>query len=75
VVRLGLDWDIVEENWDLLRYEKLQDYWTHVAPPLDVMYAAKMGWQPPKRPVKADERKGTLADLISLFGSSGGAIN
>lgn len=51
----------------------MQDYWSTVAPPLDVMYAARMGWKPD--PIKGDRRKGDLGELLAMFGHTGGMIN
>lgn len=52
----------------------MQEYWSTVAPPLDIMAAAYLGWKPEAR-VKADNRKGDLGELIAMFSGTGGVIN
>jgi hypothetical protein len=52
----------------------MQDYWEHVAPPIDVMYAARLGWKPKAR-INSGSPKGDLGDLIAMFSGTGGVIN
>jgi hypothetical protein len=52
----------------------MQTYWSCVAPPIDVVVAAYVGWKPEVR-VKADNRKGDLGELIAMFAGTGGMIN
>ena len=70
-VRLCLDWDVVEEGWDLLRYYAVQHHWRKVAPPLDVTSAALAGWKPPRA---VNSERGSLEQLAKMFEGSGGTI-
>jgi hypothetical protein len=76
IAATGWTWEYIDENMTLARLAALNEHWDRFPPTHKALARLCSAFlkEEPKHVAKSDNKKGTLSDLMAMFGKSGGTI-